>query len=153
MRRHQYERKDPAFIADVLQRAEEMYLAFATEAAPYIVPLNYVFTQEKIYFHCATEGRKMDCLRHNAQVGFSTAVDVQVLPEIASTLFKSVIGTGSLRVVEDEQEKIMALDALAQRYAAQCQSPTPPAMLARTAVLCLDIESVCGKEKVGKVAD
>ncbi len=153
MRRHTCERTDTAFLVDVLQRAEEMYVAFNTDAAPYILPLNYVYTSNKVYFHCALEGRKLDCLRKNAQVGFSTAVDIQVLPEKASTLYKSVIGTGTMHVVEDEQEKIMALDAIAKRYVAQCESPTPPQMLARTAVLCLEIDYMCGKEKLGKVTE
>ncbi len=151
MRRKELERTDSAFIVDVLTRAEDMYVAFSTDAAPYLIPLNYVYAQEKLYFHSAVDGRKLDCLRKNNQVGFSTAVDVCVIPEKATTIFKSVVGSGRMSVVEDVQEKIFALDALSKRYGSSCPSPATEGMLKHTAVLCLEIEYICGKEKFDKV--
>ncbi len=150
MRRKNCERRDPAFMADVLTRAEEMHVAFSTDAAPYVLPLNFVYTQDKIYFHCAIEGRKLDCLRKNPAVGFSVIVDSRVISEQATTIYKSVVGHGRISLVDDVQEKIAILHALASRYNAHCESPTPPEKFARTAVLCLEIEDMCGKEKLGK---
>ncbi len=151
MRRKNCARLDPVFMADVLTRADEMHVAFSTDAAPYIIPLNFVYTQGKVYFHCAAEGRKLDCLRKKNAVGFSVIVDVCVVPEKSTTFYKSVVGTGRMSFVEDTQERMAAIQALAQRYSADCGGAIPSEKLARTAVLCLEIESMCGKEKVSEV--
>ena len=37
---------------------------------PYAVPLSYVFHDQCIYFHCATEGHKLDNIRANPAVSF-----------------------------------------------------------------------------------
>ncbi len=147
MRRKEHQRTDEAFFSQVLKQADVLYVAFSTEAAPYVLPLNHVYVEGKIYMHCALEGRKIDCIKQNPQVGFTAATDVSIVPEKATTWFKSVVGVGCMRIVEEDEEKIFALSALTQRFKAHCQTPTPPKSLARTAVLCLEIESMCGKEK------
>ncbi len=147
MRRKNLERREPEFIDDVLQRADDIYVAFSTEDAPYIVPLNFVYFNGKIYFHTALAGRKLECIKNNPKVGFSTAVDVTIVPEDASTIYKSVIGTGSAHIVEDETEKGLVLDAVAKRYNASCEQPATQNMIAKTGVVCITIESICGKGK------
>ncbi len=147
MRRKNLERKDPTFVNDVLQRANEIYIAFQSPDAPYVVPLNFVYFEGKIYFHSALQGRKLDCLQYNPKVGFSAAVDIAIIPEKASTIFNSVIGTGHASIVEDVAEKGRALDALAKRYNAACEMPATDKMIEHTAIVRIDIESICGKGK------
>ena len=51
---------------DLLTQETIGHLAtFDATGYPYIVPLNYVYYQGKIYFHCAHEGRKLDNLTAN----------------------------------------------------------------------------------------
>ena len=59
-------------------------------------------------------------------------------------------GTGRAALVEDPTEKGRALDALAQRYAALCPTPTPDAALARTGVVRIEIVNLVGKRKLPK---
>jgi len=69
---------DPQFMHAILRDAGEIYLALNapnTVDAPYVLPVNHVFHKGCIYFHCATERRKLDLLRANPRIGFSTAVD------------------------------------------------------------------------------
>ncbi len=146
IRRKDRGRLDKEFIEGVLLKATEIYVAFATDGAPHVIPLNFVYMENKIYFHCAKEGYKLDCIKKNPKVGFTTAIDVHIIPEEATTLYKSVVGTGHMIFVEDVQEKGFALDALAQRYGASCQRPASPTDIARTGVLRIDIETLCGKE-------
>ncbi len=153
LRRKDKERTDSEFIQYVLTKADEMYVAFNTDGAPHIVPLNFVYVEGKIYFHCAREGYKLECIKKNPKVGFSTAVDLHILPEDANTLFKSVVGTGHMTYVEDAQEKGFALDALAIRYKAHCESPAPASAIERTGILRIDIEHICGKEALPKKAE
>ncbi len=147
MRRKELERTDEAFISHVLSTAEDIFIGFSTEGAPYVLPLNHVYADGKLYMHCALEGRKMRCIEQNPQVGFSTAIDVTIVREKSTTIFKSVVGTGRISIVEDTEEKCFALDSIAKRFEARCPVPTPPKSLERVAVLRIDIESVCGKEK------
>lgn len=37
---------------------------------PYQVPLSYVYTDGKLYFHCAQSGYKLDLLRQDDRAGF-----------------------------------------------------------------------------------
>ncbi len=151
MRRKNLERREPEFITDVLQRADDIYVAFSAQEAPYIVPLNFVYLNEKIYFHSALEGRKLACIKANPKVGFSTAVDVVIVREDASTVYRSIIGTGLAHVVEDTAEKGLVLDALAKRYDAACEQPATHHMIAKTCVVCITVESICGKGKDASV--
>ncbi len=147
MRRKNLERREPEFIDDVLHRAEDIYIAFSAADAPYIVPLNFIYLDKKIYFHTALAGRKLECIKNNPKVGFSTAIDITIMPEEASTLYKSIIGTGSAHLVEDASEKGRVLDAIAKRYNASCDQPATQNMIAKTGIVCIQIESICGKGK------
>ncbi len=147
MRRKNLERRDPEFIGHVLHRAEDIYVAFSTQDAPYVVPVNFVYVNDKIYFHSALEGRKLECIKENPKVGFSTAVDVVVIQEDATTYYNSIIGTGSAHIVEDATEKGLVLDALAKRFDAPCEQPATQKMIAKTCVVCITVESICGKKK------
>ncbi len=45
---------------------------------PYGIPMNFVYdpTEQMLYFHCAKEGHKLDAIRRNAKVCFTTwAID------------------------------------------------------------------------------
>ena len=130
----------------VLQDAGEIYLALNTPNtgdAPYVLPVNHVFREGCIYFHCATEGRKLDLLRINPRIGFSTAVDIAV--EGTTTRYRSVCGTGVAEIVSDDAEKNNVLRAIAVRFKAPCLFPVSAEKLAATAIVRIRIESMTGK--------
>ncbi len=145
MRRKDRSRTDQEFINDVLSNAEEIYVGFYADPAPYVIPLNYVYLHDKIYIHCAPEGRKIDCAKANTQVGFSTATNIEISKEKSTTYYSCISGTGRARIVEDKVEKHFALDAIALRYNANCEIPTPEKMLENTAIICIEIEAISGK--------
>ncbi len=146
MRRKDKARLDREFMDTVLNEAQEIYVAFASADAPYVIPLNFAYMHGKIYVHCAHNGRKIDCIKANAQVGFCTAVDIAILREDATTKFRSVCGTGQAHLVDDIEEKRLALDAIATRYEANCECPATDKMVARTAIICIDILTLSGKQ-------
>jgi uncharacterized protein len=152
MHRKDREYCEKEFLYDVLTRAEDFVLALATDAAPYVVPLNFVLLDDALYFHCALEGRKLDCLAVKPEVGFTAFTDVRIVQEKSTTYFKSVCGTGRAELVLDDAEKGRALDALSCKYHSRCPVPTPEAMLKRTAVVRISIESLSGKGNMGQQA-
>ncbi len=84
---------------------------------PYAVPLSYVYDGQKIYFHSAKSGHKLDSISRNPKVSFCVIDQDQVVPEEYTTYFRSVIVFGTIRILEDEAEKREAIEKLADKYA------------------------------------
>lgn len=90
---------------------------FCDDGEVYIVPLNFGFAEENgkrtFYFHSAKEGRKVDLVKQNRKVGFELDTDFEFWEaEIAceySAGFQSVIGTGTISMVEGFEDKKAAL--------------------------------------------
>lgn len=84
---------------------------------PYGIPVNYVVMDAQIFFHCATQGHKIDNIMANSNVSFCVVGKVQVLPEKFATRYESVIVTGRATIVHDPVLKKNALRALIVKYA------------------------------------
>ena len=69
---------------------------------PYTVPLNYVYSGGKLYFHCAKTGHKLDAIRGCEKVSFCVVAQDEVMPKERTTAYISVIAFGRARIVEDE---------------------------------------------------
>lgn len=120
------------------------------DGGAYAVPLNYVWDGESsIYMHCAPEGHKLDCLAACAQVCLVITGSVEVLPQLFSTAYESLVIQGEVAVVESAEEKLRALHLLLQKYTPE-HLPTGQAYAARAAeqtlVLRLVISSWSGKK-------
>ena len=84
---------------------------------PYAVPLSYVYDGEKIYFHSAKSGHKIDAVSQNPKASFCVIDQDQIVPEEYTTYFRSVIVFGTIRILHDEAEKREAIEKLAVKYA------------------------------------
>ena len=103
--------------ADVLDRGSSGVLALLGDGGyPYAVPLNYVREGDKLYFHCAKEGHKIDAVRQEPRASFCVIDQDQVVPEEYTTYFRSVIAFGTVRILEDVGEKRAAIGKLAVKY-------------------------------------
>mgnify|MGYP000768442293 FL=1 len=108
----------PEECAAVLRRGTSGVLALDGDCGyPYAVPISYVYDGEKLYFHSARTGHKLDAIRHNPKASFCVIDQDQVVPEEYTTYFRSVVVFGRMRVLEDEQEKRDAIEKLAIKYA------------------------------------
>lgn len=113
-KRQELSREDTAAI---LERRASGVLALAEEGGfPYAVPLSYVYTGDKLYFHCAKSGHKLELIRQNPKASFCVVDQDQIVPEEYTTYFRSAIVFGELRVMEDSPEKRAAIEALAAKY-------------------------------------
>ncbi len=68
---------------------------------PYGVPVNHVYADGKILFHCAVSGHKIDAIRRCDKVSFCVVAHEKILPEERATSFLSVIAFGRARIVDD----------------------------------------------------
>ncbi|WP_297217117.1 pyridoxamine 5'-phosphate oxidase family protein [uncultured Desulfovibrio sp.] len=141
-------RTDAAFYDDVFAKLETLYVSFSGEEYPYVLPLNAVWLDGHLYAHTGLKGHKLDCLARDARVGFAGAVDVTIAREHSTAYFRSISGHGRMSLVTDDAEKIRVLDAMSDHYQARCPRPTPPAALRRVNVLRIDIEEMCGKDRL-----
>lgn len=111
---------DRAGMEDLLTRAPVGFLGLCDRDAPYVVPLNFVWLDGRICFHCASEGRKVDLLRDHPRVSFTVAENLGVIPSrspcIIGTAYRSVMVTGRARFLADPAEKRRALQALLDKY-------------------------------------
>lgn len=84
---------------------------------PYAVPLSYVYDGQKIYFHSAKRGHKLDSISKNPKVSFCVIDKDHIVPDEYTTYFRSVIVFGTIRILQDEAEKREAIEKLAVKYA------------------------------------
>jgi len=83
---------------------------------PYGVPVSFVYRDDRIIFHCATEGHKMDAILRNPKVSFCVVEQDLIVPEDFNTLYRSAIAFGKARVMTGE-EKREYIETIAKRYA------------------------------------
>ena len=104
--------------SEILHRGTSGVLALAgDEGYPYAVPISYVYDGEKLYFHSAKAGHKLDAILREPKASFCVIDQDQILPEEYTTYFRSVIAFGRIHILEDEEEKRAAIEKLALKYA------------------------------------
>ena len=149
MRRKEKQITRTADIEEILQQGQVCRLGFVDRNVPYIVPMNYGYQDSALYFHSAPEGRKIDLIRANPLVCFE--VDELVKMNKAANAcdwgasFKSVIGTGTARLLETLAEKKAGLDIIMAQYSDR-SFDYPDEKLAKTAVIKVEIHEMTGKQ-------
>ena len=115
----------------------------------YGVPLSYVYLDEKIYFHCALAGEKLNRVRRNNKVSFCVVGKAATLPDKFAVEYASAMVFGKAREVDGE-EKIKALRAFIVKYSGDYLETGKDYIVdnhPRTVVLKLDIEHITGKAR------
>ncbi|MBC8560228.1 pyridoxamine 5'-phosphate oxidase family protein [Fumia xinanensis] len=118
---------------------------------PYTVPLSYVYDGEKIFFHCAKTGHKLDAILRESKVSFCVLDVDQVVPAEYTTYYRSVVAFGRARVLEDVSEKRKALEKLAEKYSPELERGRSLEIDKQFAGVCMveiQIEHLTGKEAI-----
>ncbi len=118
---------------------------------PYSVPISYVFIGDVIYFHSALSGHKIDAIRNNNKASFCVVEKDVVIPEEYTTYFRSVIVFGKVRILEDETEKMRAIEKLAEKYSpmqVDGRKREIEKSFNRLCIIELTIEHLSGKEAI-----
>lgn len=135
----------------ILREATNGVLCLADDdLRPYGVPMSFIYDgKDTIYFHCALEGRKIDCIRLNPNVCFTIINKDEIHPEKFTTYFRSVIVEGKISILADRQQIIEALRLLSTKYSPgiDCE-PEIEKGIDRVMILKLEIDSLTGKEAI-----
>ena len=114
--------QDAQWALEVFDKAPYMTLSMTRQdGTPYGLPLNVVRKDETtLYFHCAAEGEKIDCLKHNPIVSLSAVSRCTPKYEEEKNNFteyyNSAIAIGRAEFVADREEKIDALRLICERF-------------------------------------
>lgn len=129
---------------------------------PQIVPMNFVFLNDSVYMHSHIRGEKIENIKRNSKVGFEVDRNLEFLPSyfsdpedasLADTLYISVVIKGEALLVENNEEKVLALNGLMKKYQPEGRyKPMDKDMdvLDATAVIKIIPKEMNGKYKIGQ---
>ena len=121
---------------------------------PYAVPLSYVYINEKLYFHSAKNGHKIDAVKKYEKASFCVIDTDQIVPEKFTTHYRSVIAFGKVRLSENVEEMRSIATALAMKYSADFAEKIPDefnAYVNNLVIIEMTIEHMTAKGSMGSV--
>jgi len=153
MRRAKKEIQDRAVVDNLLNTRPVGRLGtIGNDGYPRIKPLNFVYLNGKIYFHSAKEGEKIDDIVRDSRVVFEIDepmgyVKSGINPCSAKFLYRSLMIKGRAAIVDDDEERLLALRSLMEKYHPEGgYGEFLTEKLNLTAVVRIDIEEMTGKE-------
>lgn len=153
MRRSEREITDGKQIEKMIAETEVLRVGFYDEGEIYIVPVNYGYINENgkytFYFHGARAGRKYELSKTSPKVGFELDCKYSVIEGASacdfSSTYQSIIGTAKLEIVEELQEKEMALNLIMKQAAGKDKWEYRDGMLKAVGVYKLSVEKMSCK--------
>ena len=122
---------------------------FGEDGYPYGIPMNYFYDEgeNKIYFHCAKEGHKIDALKVNGKVSFCVLDKGTYSEDDWACTLHSIIVFGEIHLVSDEKQAFEKLCSLGIKYYPPREEgiETAKTNASRTQILELDIHHITGK--------
>jgi nitroimidazol reductase NimA-like FMN-containing flavoprotein (pyridoxamine 5'-phosphate oxidase superfamily) len=150
VRRKDREITDPVALRKVLKSTKYVTVALCMDNEPYLVSLSHGYDEKRncIYFHCASEGKKLVYVKANNKVWGQAVLDYGVTDE-CDYAYTSVHFSGRLFLISDLKEKQHAIEIMVRQL-----SPNPEAKLAKikpeklgmTTMGRIDIECLTGKQ-------
>jgi len=117
---------------------------------PYALPISYVYDGDKLYFHCAKTGHKIDAIKRNDKASFCVIAQDIISPEEYTTHYQSVIVFGRISIIDDELQKLFAIRKLAEKYVTQHTKEQRDGMINKEwdalCMLEMSVEHITGKE-------
>jgi len=153
MRRKDREITDQKEMDKIISSTEICYLGMSRNDDPYVVPLNFGYAENTIYFHCALEGEKIDILKENPRVCLVFNIDNQLvndLPQDDWTMYyQSVFAFGKAEFILDIAERQSAINIMYHHYGGK-DYPLPTPVLERTMFFKVKIQKMTGKKNIAK---
>lgn len=157
---------DKQKIHDLLSNAKVGYLGLSDEEGTYVVPLNFVWINDVLYFHSSDDGRKSDALKSSGRVCFTISEDLGTIahpvPADIGTAYTSVMVFGRVKLIDDIKEATIALqgmldkfvpgyfeDKLAERFVEKYRS----SLNSKTVVYCLVPDQITAKEALSEPSE
>lgn len=155
MRRNDKEITENDEIVELLTNQKIGRLGTSLNDKPYITPVNYVYTDGKIFMHSAGTGHKLDNINSNPNVCFEIEDVDQLLIKTpicaSSAMYRSIIIFGKARSITDNASKVAALTKFVEKYTEKPFNDTfTDSILSRVAVIEITIEELTAKMSPAK---
>lgn len=114
MRRKDKEITEIEVLKKILKSAKYMTVAMSKENQPYLVSLSYGYDEAHncLYFHCATEGKKLDYLKANDTIWGQALLDYGYMQGECDHRYASVHFKGKVVFLTEPNEKIHAVQIM-----------------------------------------
>lgn len=110
-------------IESIISRCDVCFVGMAdVDGTPYVLPMNFGYSDGVIYLHSAQEGRCISILERNPKVCVTFSTDHELVfqhPEVACSYrmrSKSVIACGKVEFEELFDKKVEALNIIMGQY-------------------------------------
>jgi nitroimidazol reductase NimA-like FMN-containing flavoprotein (pyridoxamine 5'-phosphate oxidase superfamily) len=140
----------------IIKNCKVCRIGMVEDGQAYIVPLNfgYEFKDDELtlYFHGALEGRKIDILKKNPTVCFEMDGEHELIDGsktgVYSFAFASIIGFGTVKFLEQDDEKSHGLTVLMRYQTGHDRDfEFTPEQIRGTAVFTIKVNSFTGKRR------
>jgi uncharacterized protein len=151
---------DRETIHHILDEALICHVGFLERKQPYVIPINFARMDDRIILH----GAKASRLLKHIEAGHPICVEVTIVDGLVlarsvfhhSLNYRSVVVFGEGRLIEDEQEKLAALQAVTEHLIPgrwqEARLPNRKELNA-TSVVSINIDEASAKVRVGPPVD
>ena len=151
---------DRETIHRILDEALICHVGFVERKQPYVIPINFARVDDRIVLH----GAKASRLLKHIEAGHPVCVEVTIVDGLVlarsvfhhSLNYRSVVVFGEGRLIEDEQEKLAALQAVTEHLIPgrwqEARLPNRKELNA-TSVVSINIDEASAKVRVGPPVD
>ncbi|MBE3136360.1 MAG: pyridoxamine 5'-phosphate oxidase family protein [Thermoplasmata archaeon] len=150
MRRTDKEITNRREIETILSKATIARIGLIDRNIPYIVPLNFGYKNNCLYFHSAPIGKKIELITRNNMVCFEVDIDHEIIdsgiPCKWSSKYASVIGYGKASFITDSAQKKDALNIIIDHYSPGTSYNFPEKNLHEIAIIKIEITQMTGKK-------
>ncbi|MBS3795390.1 MAG: pyridoxamine 5'-phosphate oxidase family protein [Candidatus Thorarchaeota archaeon] len=111
MRREDKEMENKQEIQEILLNTKYVTIAMCKDNEPYLVTLSHGYDKDEncLYFHCASEGKKIEFLKQNSTVWGQALIDKGYVHGTCDHLYAAAHFRGEVRFLENVSEKESAL--------------------------------------------
>jgi nitroimidazol reductase NimA-like FMN-containing flavoprotein (pyridoxamine 5'-phosphate oxidase superfamily) len=151
---------DHETIYAILDEALICHVGFVENGQPYVIPINFARMDDRIILH----GAKASRLLKHIEAGHPVCVEATIVDGLVlarsvfhhSVNYRSVVLFGTGHAIEDEQEKLAALEAVTEHLIPgrwkEARLPNEKEMKA-TRVVAIQIDEASAKVRVGPPVD
>lgn len=137
---------------ELLKTAEYGVLSMVDDnEQAYGIPVNFIWDgEDRIYIHCAPEGRKLKAIVNHPKVSLCVVGKTHLMPKNFTTEYESVVVFGTAYTGLSEEERMHALHLLIDKLAPEYKElgdKYAHTSFPRTEIIRIDMTEYSGKQK------
>ncbi len=149
MRRKEREITDKDILDEILMNSTVCRIAINDNEFPYIVALNYGYSDNALFMHSAKAGKKIDLLNANNKVSFQIEFGSEIIKHEKScqwtSKYRSIVGVGEIEILTEFSDKVHGLNILME-HSGKLNNDYNSKAVEKILILKLNIKQVTGKQ-------